>query len=218
MNILFLIACLLGGYLLGSVNASIVFGRIFKGKDIRESGSKNAGMTNTLRVFGKKAAVFVFVFDLLKAIFSVLLAKWIASALYAGNMDINRLAQYLAGFGAILGHNFPLYFNFRGGKGILSSWGVIMILDYRIAIFLIIIFLLVVCITRYVSLASIISSASYPVFVILLNIWHPVATTGAYILLSVIMAALAIYRHRANIARLCAGTESKLGSKKEKEE
>ena len=218
MNIVFLVACLIGGYLLGSLNASIIFSRLFKGADIRQSGSKNAGMTNTLRVFGKKAALFVFIFDLLKAIVAVLLAGWMAAVFYKGNEDVYLIARYVAGFGAILGHNFPLYFGFKGGKGILSSWGVIMVLDYRIALILIIIFLLVVSMTRYVSLASIASSAAYPVCVVLLNIWHPVNTTGVYILLSVIMATLAVYRHRANISRLRAGTESKLGSKKDKKE
>ncbi len=215
MWIIFLLACLLGGYLLGSLNASIIFG-FFKGSDIRNSGSKNAGMTNTLRVFGKKAAVFVFVFDLLKAIVSVVLARYAAGILYPAGSNVIHYAQYLAGFGAILGHNFPLYFKFKGGKGILSSWGVIMVLDWRIAILLIIVFLLIVTISRYVSLASIISATVYPLFVILLNI--PVfnlMTTPFYIALSLAMASLAIYRHRGNIQRLCTGTESKLGQKKE---
>ncbi len=214
MTILFLLGCLVIGYLLGSLNGSIIFGR-FKGSDIRNAGSKNAGMTNTLRVFGKKAAVFVFVFDLLKAILSVLLARWIAGALYGAESDLVQYAKYLAGFGSILGHNFPLYFKFKGGKGILSSWGVIMILDWRIAVFLILVFILVVSLTRYVSLASIISAASYPVFVILLNAWNMTKTTPYYVALALVMAILAIYRHRANIQRLCAGTESKLGQKKE---
>ncbi len=218
MNILYLIACLFGGYLFGSLNASIIFSWVFKGTDIRNAGSKNAGMTNTLRVFGKKAAVFVFVFDLFKAIISVLLARWIVSAVVKDNTAVIQIAEYLAGFGAVLGHNFPLYFKFKGGKGILSSWGAIMMFDYRIAIVLIVVFLLVVSITRYVSLASICASVSFPVCVVLLNIWNPVSTTGVYILLSVLMAALAVYRHKANIKRLCAGTESKLGAKKEKKE
>ena len=215
MFMIFLLACLLGGYLLGSLNASIIFG-FMKGSDIRNSGSKNAGMTNTLRVFGKKAAVFVFVFDLLKAIISVVLARYVAGVLYGPESDMVQYAKYLAGFGAILGHNFPLYFKFKGGKGILSSWGVIMILDWRIAILLIVVFLLVVVLTRYVSLASIISATIYPLFVILLNLYQfKITTTPYYIVLSLLMAALAVYRHRGNIQRLCAGTESKLGQKKE---
>ncbi len=217
MKIVFLFACLLGGYLFGSFNASIIFGKM-KGSDIRNAGSKNAGMTNTLRVFGKKAAAFVFVFDLLKAIVSVVLARYVAGVLYPELVEVAQLAQYLAGFGAVLGHNFPLYFKFKGGKGILASWGVIMILDYRIAIMLIVVFLLVMLSTRYVSLASVISSILYPIFVVALNIGRPNATTGTYILLSVLMALLAVYRHRANISRLRSGTESKIGAKKEKKE
>lgn len=121
--------------------------------------------------------------------------------------------KYLAGLGAVLGHNFPLYFHFKGGKGILASWGVIMILDYRIALLLVLVFALVVAVTRYVSLASVTSAILYPLFVIALNVGHPQNTTGYYIALSLVISALAVYRHRANIIRLKTGTESKLGAK-----
>lgn len=217
MNILFLIGCLICGYLFGSLNASIIFSRA-KGNDIRNQGSKNAGLTNALRVFGKKAAVFVFAFDLLKAVIAVLLASYLAGVWFKDSVAICDVAKYLASFGVVLGHNFPLYFHFKGGKGILSSWGVIMVLDWRIAVMLIVVFLLVVIATRYVSLASITSSILYPVFVVALNIGSPTSTTSVYILLSILMALLAVYRHRANISRLRTGTESKLGAKKEKEE
>ena len=217
MNILFLIACLVGGYLLGSLNASIIFSRA-RGNDIRKQGSKNAGLTNALRVFGKKAAIFVFVFDLLKAIASVLLAQEVGKACFVENKELIQIGKYLASFAVVLGHNFPLYFKFKGGKGILASWGVIMVLDWRIALLLIVVFLLVVLATRYVSLASITSSILYPVFVVALNIGNPTSTTSIYIILSILMALLAVYRHRANISRLRAGTEPLLGAKKEKEE
>lgn len=214
MMILFLIGCLLGGYLLGSLNGSIIFSKI-KGEDIRDSGSKNAGMTNALRVFGKKAAVFVFAFDLCKGILSVLLATYFAGLLFAGNPEAGEYAKYLAGLGAVLGHNFPLYFGFRGGKGILTSWGVIMILDYRIGIVLIAVFLLIVLLSRYVSLASVTVAILYPVLVIASTMGEASAYRPYYIGLSLVMAVLAVYRHRANISRLCKGTESKLGTKKE---
>ncbi len=215
---IFLLCCLLGGYLLGSFNASIIFGKLFKGVDIRSKGSKNAGMTNALRIFGKKAAVFVFLFDLLKAVVAVLLARFVARTWFGSFEDVILYAQYLAGLGAVLGHNFPLYFKFRGGKGILASWGVIMILDYRIALILLVVFVLVVAVTRYVSLASVISAIIYPLFVIAFNVGAMLDTTLFYIILSLFIAILAIYRHRANIARLRSGTETKLGEKKKEEE
>ncbi len=226
MIYVYLIASLVVGYLLGSLNGSIIFSKLFKNADIRDSGSQNAGMTNTLRVFGKKAAVFVFLFDLLKAIASVLFARFgvslfIKQALMGPNFDIVSMSlygQYLAGLGAVLGHNFPVYFHFRGGKGILASWGVIMILDWRIALMLIVVFVLLVAVTRYVSLASIAVSILYPLFVIALNVGNPAETTWYYVGLSLVMSALAVYRHRANIIRLTTGTESKLGSKKEEKE
>ncbi|MBE7048573.1 MAG: glycerol-3-phosphate 1-O-acyltransferase PlsY [Ruminococcaceae bacterium] len=225
MTIFYLIGCLIVGYLLGSLNGSIIFGKLFLGKDIRSAGSKNAGATNALRVFGKKAAVFVFLFDLLKAIISVLLAKNIVNVVFVEQLaskngfdlpSLSLYGQYLAGLGAVLGHNFPLYFHFQGGKGILASWGVIMILDYRIALILVVVFILVVCITRYVSLASIISAIIYPLFVIVFTVGKPGSTSVCYILLSLVVSALAVYRHRANIVRLQSGTESKLGANKEK--
>ena len=212
----FLVCALVGGYLLGSFNASIIFGKLFKGVDIRSQGSKNAGMTNSLRVFGKKAAVFVFLFDLLKSVVAVLVVGFIGEKLFLERPEIALYSQYLAGLGSVLGHNFPLYFKFRGGKGILASWGVIMILDYRIALVLLTVFVLVVAATRYVSLASITSAIIYPLFVIAFNVGGPQPATSYYIVLSLVVSVLAVYRHKANIARLRSGTESKLGEKKEK--
>ncbi len=224
MVIVFLLGCLLVGYLLGSVNGSIIVGRCM-GIDIRSQGSKNAGATNALRVLGKKAAAIVFLFDFFKAVLAVLLARfaagWMLSlgVLQESNAaDFSLYGQYLAGLGAVLGHNFPLYFHFKGGKGILASWGVIMILDYRIAIALVIVFILVVWATRYVSLASITSAILYPLFVIAFNAGNLQPGTAYYIALSLIISILAVYRHRANIARLTSGTESKLGAKKDKKE
>ena len=214
MTVLFLFASLLGSYLLGSLNGSIIFSRS-KGQDIRNSGSKNAGMTNTLRVYGKKAAVFVFAFDLFKGIVSALLANYLAKVFFGEESLLCDYAKYVASLGAVLGHNFPLYFGFRGGKGILTSWGVIMILDYRIAIVLIVVFIALVVLFRYVSLASIVVSALFPVLAIWFTGGEASLTKPYYIALAVVMAILAIYRHRANIARLIAGTESKLGAKKE---
>lgn len=224
MVIVFLLGCLLVGYLLGSVNGSIIVGRCM-GIDIRSQGSKNAGATNALRVLGKKAAALVFLFDFFKAVLAVLLARfaagWMLSlgVLQESNAaDFSLYGQYLAGLGAVLGHNFPLYFHFKGGKGILASWGVIMILDYRIAIALVIVFILVVWATRYVSLASITSAILYPLFVIAFNAGNLQPGTAYYIALSLIISILAVYRHRANIARLTSGRESKLGAKKDKKE
>ena len=149
---------------------------------------------------------------------AVLLARILAELRFADRIEIIQYAKYLASLGVVLGHNFPLYFKFKGGKGILASWGVIMVLDWRIAVILIVIFILVVLITRYVSLASIICSISYPVLAIALNVTNLTAIAQYHILLAIIMAALAVYRHRANISRLRAGTESKLGVKKDKKE
>ncbi len=212
--IAFLILCLIGSYLLGSLNASIIFSKA-KGEDIRNSGSKNAGLTNALRVFGKKAAAFVFVFDLLKGIVAVWLFMTLANRFFTQMPEVAEFAKYMASLGAVLGHNFPLYFGFKGGKGILTSWGVIIMLDWRIAIILAVIFAVIVSLTRYVSLSSLAASAAFPISVILFTWGEQNSTKPYYIALALMMGALAIYRHKANISRLLTGTESKLGAKKE---
>ncbi len=185
-------------YLLGSINSAILVGRLSRNIDIRKHGSGNAGATNVLRTIGKKAAILVLVVDVLKGIVGVLIGANIAG-------DNGML---LAGAGAIIGHNYPLYFGFKGGKGILTSAAVIFMLNWKIGIVLLIIALIIMTITRYVSLGSIIASAIYPIAVILID-----RKSTTYVIFSIFVAILAIYRHKSNIIKLLSGTESKLGSK-----
>ena len=208
MNYVILLICLVGGYLLGSLNTSVIVSKI-KGQDIRTAGSGNAGATNTLRVMGKGVAAFVLLCDIVKAVLAVLLAR--LSFHFFPSADYAYLGELLAGFGAILGHNFPLYFGFRGGKGVATSFGAILILDWRIALIILTIFIVVVALTRYVSLASSLAAVGVVVSACFLHqsLWEMLAFAA--------MGVLCILRHKKNIRRLMDGTENKLGQKKKEE-
>jgi len=191
------------GYLLGSINTSIIFSK-FKKTDIREHGSGNAGLTNTLRTFGKGAAVVVLLGDVLKGVIAILLAR-LACNIFA--IDLSGVASQIAGIAAILGHNFPIYYGFKGGKGVLTSVTVLMMIDYKLALCCLLIFIIIVAITRYVSLGSILAAASFVVMVLVLKKYDLLA-------FGIIVASMLIIRHRSNIKRLIQGNENKLGQKK----
>lgn len=193
-----LAVCLIFGYLIGSVNFSIVYSHL-KGDDIRRHGSKNAGATNILRTYGKLPALFVFLCDVLKGVVAVLAAKFVFA---------DMSAQCLAALGAILGHNFPIYYSFSGGKGVSTSFAAFLALDWRVALCALAIFAVTVICFRYVSLSSIVSAVSITVFA---YIFHGADVFFAF---SIVVAILCVVRHRANIRRLLSGTENKLGSKK----
>jgi len=191
------------GYLLGSINTSIIFSK-FKKTDIREHGSGNAGLTNTLRTFGKGAAVVVLLGDVLKGVIAILLARLVCNIF---TIDLANEASQIAGIAAILGHNFPIYYGFKGGKGVLTSVTVLMMIDYKLALCCLLIFIVIVAVTRYVSLGSMLSAASFVVMVVALKRYDLLA-------FGIIVASMLIYRHRSNIKRLIQGNENKLGQKK----
>jgi glycerol-3-phosphate acyltransferase PlsY len=202
MNLRILLA-LIAGYLLGSANASLIVGK-FYGIDVRKHGSGNAGATNTLRTLGKTAAFLVMVGDILKGVIAC-----IVGALIIGDTSsVAGLGTMVGGIGAILGHNWPLYFGFRGGKGIFTSFAVVLMMDWKIGLILLGIFIVIVALTRYISLGSVVCSALFPV------VAYFTGKGMVFILFAFVAAVLAIWRHRANIKRLIAGNESKLGAKK----
>jgi glycerol-3-phosphate acyltransferase PlsY len=188
-------------YLLGSVSFSYLAGRLIAGIDIREHGSGNAGATNTLRVLGPKVAAFVLLADLLKGVISVLLAEWLTGG--------QEAAAVCAGIAAIAGHNWPVYFGFRGGKGIATTIGVSFTLVPLVALSAGIVALLLLLALRIVSLASLTFTTLMPIFVFLYHmplnkLWF-----------TLILAALALWRHRSNIERLLKGEEKRIGRKRE---
>ena len=211
------VACLLIGYVCGLFQTAYIYGRI-NGIDIREYGSGNSGTTNALRVLGKKAGLIVFAGDILK----ILAAGFLVTVLFnQGDFFGDRAALYklYAGLGAVLGHNFPFYLNFKGGKGIAVTSGLILMMDWRITILCLIAFALTVGPTRYVSLGSLVITALFMISWIFLGQTGRLALTPAHLpesyVLVFLIVAMAYWRHRANIKRLIAGTESKIGQKKE---
>ncbi len=200
MKILSVILSSLFAYLLGSVNTAIILSRI-NGKDIRKEGSGNAGATNTLRVMGKKAAALVALFDALKGVVAVLLARLLCAVLGDGM----PLAMYLSALFVMLGHVYPIYFSFKGGKGIMTTIAVIFMLDWRIGLILFAVCIAIMLTTRYVSLGSCIGAVMFPVLV---AVFH--TKDVPFIVISILLGALAVFKHRTNIQRLIKGTESKL--------
>lgn len=198
MTVFTIVICGILGYLLGSVNSAVIIGKYVFHNDVREHGSKNAGLTNTLRVLGKKAALSVLAGDILKGVLACVLGSLI-------NPQYGALA---GGLFAVLGHNWPLYFNFKGGKGVLTSATVIMMWDWKIGLISLAVFILVVALTRYVSLGSMTASVALVVFSLVFD-------KGIFfILAAIVLTALIVFRHKANIQRLIKGEENKLNFKK----
>ena len=206
------------GYLLGSINFSIPVVKLFLGKDIRTMGSNNAGLTNTLRCAGKKCALLTLLGDLTKGVIAVALARLICGALNAGLAPDNdtHYIGYIAGMFAIIGHVFPLYFNFKGGKGVLVGVSSFLIVDPKVFCALMTVFIIVLAITKYVSAASITGAACCPVATLLLS-WladgNGLERSLIYMLLSLPMAITVIFLHRSNIERLKNGTENRFSFK-----
>ncbi len=185
-------------YLIGSLNFAIVFSKLFKKFDIREFGSKNAGSTNVLRVMGKNWAIAVLTCDISKAIIAVLIA----------GLFTDPLGKLLAGIAVILGHAFPVYFKFKGGKGVASGAGFFIAFDWRVFLILFVVFFIVVLITKMVSLSSIIASISLPIgMYIFYGDW-------IFVLIGLLITLGIIYLHRTNIVRIIHGEENKISFKK----
>lgn len=196
-----LILAFLAAYLIGSINSAIIVSKIMLHDDIRKYGSGNAGATNALRTLGKKGAIPVVIGDLLKAVIAILFAKIICSD--------SSLAVYIAGIGVVLGHNFPIYFGFRGGKGILVSLVAILFADPKIGLIAAVSAILIMAITKYVSLGSISGAVIFLVFGLIFRFGDVY-----FCIFAAIISLLAIIRHKTNIQRLLNGTESKLFVKK----
>jgi glycerol-3-phosphate acyltransferase PlsY len=185
-------------YLLGSISFSYFIAKIWMGIDIRNYGSGNAGATNVLRVLGTKPAIIALLGDALKGI----------TAVYLGKLTGDESIMLLCGLAVVIGHNWPIFLKFKGGKGIATSLGVILTISPLSSLILIIIGVFIIYITRYVSLGSITSA------IILPFIFYMLHKSGYYLVFALVLTFLALFRHRSNIQRLLSGKESKLGEKK----
>lgn len=208
-------------YLIGSLNSALTVVKLWKHEDIREHGSKNAGLTNALRVYGKGVALVTLIADLAKGVIAVLLSKLVFSLLLTGILPEELyFVGYLAGFFAVLGHIFPLYFGFKGGKGILIAATTLLVTDPIVFCIVIPMFAILVAATKYVSLSSIITAAAYPIVTFTVEYLRDIPfrtvciDTGIVIGISFFL----IFMHRPNIKRLLAGTESKFSFKSSKRE
>lgn len=188
------------GYLMGSFSGAYFLGKIFQNIDIREYGSGNAGTTNVLRTMGKKMAILTFAIDILKGIAAIFVGRYI----YGYNGEL------LASIAVVLGHNYPIFLGFKGGKGIATSFGVLMIINWKFALIIFGIFLLTVIVTKYVSLGSIMAAIAAPIVVCFV-----IKPFDINLLITVlILATMSIYMHRKNLVRLYKGEENRLGNKK----
>lgn len=204
VDILKILVALVLGYMLGSLNTAVIVGKIY-GKDISKHGSKSAGLTNTLRVLGKSAAVCVLAGDILKGIVACLIGLRLGVYVYSGeNKDCVSLLA--AGAGAVIGHNWPVYFGFKGGKGVLTAVTVMFMVNWIMALMSLGVFVMIVALTRYVSLSTICAT----VFFVVISFVSAFGGTVYFQLFTFLMALMLIFKHRENIQRLLSGTENKL--------
>lgn len=195
-------------YFIGSISFSVIFSRKFAGFDVREKGSKNAGTTNVLRTVGKRVAALTLVCDILKGVIPVLIAM-AANKIFNIN---NPVVLYLAGLFAIIGHTFPIFFEFRGGKGVATSLGVLITLNWKIGLICLIFAIIIMAITKMVSVGSILSAILFPILTIFMA--TPEQSNFGTIVISLLIALLVIFNHRTNLKRIKEGTENKLSFKK----
>lgn len=204
-------------YLLGSVNSAITVCKIWKKADIRDYGSNNAGLTNVLRVFGKGPEAATLLFDLAKGVCAVLVCRIIVT--YAFDVTFfnnDRFIGYVAGIAVMLGHIFPVFYGFHGGKGVLVAATTLIAIDPLTCLFAVSTFAVVVIITKYVSVGSIIAAFSYPLFTILTQSLRHIDGAWQNMLMGLAIAFLITYMHKPNIKRLREGTENKFSFKSAK--
>ena len=202
-------------YLIGSVNFSVIFSKKFAGFDVREKGSGNAGSTNMLRSVGKKAAALTLICDVLKGVVAIVIAIILGNIIQDSNKE---LLLQIAGIAVVLGHTFPIFFQFKGGKGVATSLGILLMSNWQIGLICLVFALVLMALTRMVSLGSCAAAVLFPVLTLFINDHYTVLTEGkpgsTYLVYSIIMAVIVLFNHRSNIKRILNGTENKLSFKK----
>ena len=202
-------------YLIGSINFSIIISKKMAGFDVREKGSGNAGSTNMLRSVGKKAAAITLICDVLKGVVAIIIAIILGNIFNDSNKE---LLLQIAGIAVVLGHTFPIFFGFKGGKGVATSLGILLMSNWQIGLICLVFALVLMVLTRMVSLGSCMAAILFPVLTLFINEHYTVLTEGksgnVYFVYSVIMAIIVLYNHRSNIKRILNGTENKISFKK----
>lgn len=200
-----IIICIIVGYILGNFNGAIMFSTLLHHEDIRKKGSGNAGLTNFLRNYGSVDTVLVIVVDIGKTILACLIGRVLFSAFGFKDSEFLRLGSMICGAATVVGHIFPVLYQFKGGKGVLTICGLAAYMNFWVFLICICFFIIIVFITRYVSLGSVLSCILYPIM-----FWVFIPQNLPAILISVGISALAIFMHRSNINRLIKGKESKI--------
>ena len=192
-------------YFIGSISFSVIFTKKIAGFDVREKGSKNAGSTNVLRTAGKKVALLTLVCDILKGVVAILLAKLI------GYIDHFEHVEYLiqiAGIAVVLGHTFPIFFGFKGGKGVATSLGIILLINWQIGLICLVFALVLIILSRMVSLGSVSAAILFPVLTLFITDNYLVP--GDYRIFGILLGIFVCFNHRSNIKRLLKGEENKI--------
>ena len=224
LTVAFALIASIAGYLLGSVNSAIVVSKIFYHDDIRRHGSGNAGLTNTLRTYGMKAAGLTLLGDVLKTVIAIFIGAILGGFCYFIGISVGKLycdmpMAYIAGFFSIIGHILPVYYGFKGGKGVLCTAAMALVLTPVEFVILILTFIAIVAWSKYVSLGSITVAFLYPLLVVghtEIVFGTDGTTDGIVALITILIAIIIIYCHRENIGRIARGTERKLSFGKSK--
>ncbi len=207
------VAVIAVSYLLGSINSAIIVSKTMFGDDIRKHGSGNAGLTNILRTYGKGAAALVLLGDVLKSVISILFAACLFGFHYVAGISISEFC-YVAGLFAVLGHIFPVYYQFKGGKGVLSTAAAALVLAPIPFAILLLVFIAIVAVSKYVSLGSVSVAILFPLTVTGYIGFINLPTPGLISLSTIILAILIVFCHFGNLKRISDRTERKLSFKK----
>ena len=202
-------------YCIGSLNISIFISKKMGGFDLREKGSNSTGATNVLRTLGKKAAAITLLFDIAKGIVAIAISMIIGNIIEGTNRE---LLLQIAGIAVVIGHTFPIFFGFKGGKGVATSIGILLMSNWKIGLICFIFALVLMILTRMVSVGSCAAAILFPILTLFINDSYTILTEGkngnTYFIYSVLLAVIVLYNHRSNIKRLLNGTENKLSFKK----
>ena len=198
-------------YLIGSVNFSVILSKKMAGFDVREKGSGNAGTTNMLRSVGKKAAALTLICDVLKGVVAILIAMFIG---WVFKVENQSLLVQIAGIAVVLGHTFPIFFGFKGGKGVATSLGILVMSNWQIGLICLVFGVLLIALTRMVSLGSCAAAVLFPVLTLFITDNYIVSQGSGYLIYSIILAVIVLFNHRSNIKRIMNGTENRISFKK----
>lgn len=216
--VLAVIACFAAAYLLGSVNSAIVISKLLYKEDIRSYGSGNAGLTNMLRTYGKRAALFTLIGDILKTVLAIFITAFFFGFQYKSGISLSQFC-YVSGLFAVLGHVFPIYYQFKGGKGVLVTAAMALVLTPVAFAILIALFIAIVWISKYVSLGSVSVAVLYPVAVnAYIKIAFNAMAPGLISLSTILLAIFIVWCHRENLKRISDRTERKISFKKKEKE